>query len=135
MRSLAILLAAVVLPACACVTPRPPANAEWILSSRGPLPLHAEFSTASDRQILVVSGSAWARQTTGVRLEVQVLVDGAIAGRGRLLAHTVSMNRALVFPAIPLALAPGGHTIELRAGNEDTATDEEDLFEATVIDR
>lgn len=130
MRVLTGLLA---LAAAGCAS-SPSADARTLLSAPGPLPIRTEFSVDSDRQMLWVSGSAFAG-ADNVRLEIQVLVDGATVASGRVFSNGADTHRTLVFPAVPLSLAPGRHTLELRPGNAETYVDPEDRLEATLVER
>lgn len=126
-----ILFAGIVLAAC---TTTRTGRAVTVLSRTGPLPVRSDFETNSPAQTAFIAASAYAPEAE-VRLEVQVLVDGSLVGRCRLYSNGPDEHRALVCPAIALQLAPGRHTLELRAGNDETATDPEDVFEVTLIDR
>src|SRR5262245_13656349 len=120
------------LAACASAPPR--GSSRTILSATGPLPVAADFECDGGRQTLLLSASAWS-EDEDVRLEVQTFVDGALVARCRLFSNAAATHRALVCPAVPLQLAPGRHRIELRPGNDETVTDQEDLFEATLVER
>ncbi len=83
---------------------------------------------------MILSGSAWT-DDTDVDLVVDVLVDGALVARGGIFSNAAATHRALVFPAVPLALAAGEHVVEIRAGNDETVSDAQDRYEITLVVR
>lgn len=137
MRCLVMVLActvAPIAPLAGCATQSPSEADRRILSRTGPLPVACDFESGGARQLLSIAGSAWS-DDEGVPLVIDVVVDGSIVGQGRLFSNGPATHRALVFPAIPLTLAKGHHTLELRAGNEETTSDPQDFYEVTLTER
>lgn len=119
------------LGGCSSMQGRP---AQVVLSVPGPLPVGADFSSTTRPQTLLVAASAYANDDD-VRVEIQVFIDAALVGRCRLFSNGALTHRTLVCPSIPLQLPPGRHRLELRAGNDETATHQEDVFEAVVLEQ
>jgi hypothetical protein len=128
------LSVAIAVSLAACATARPPADDLHVLSRNGPLPVHTEFTSPGGRRLLLVTGSAWSAEE-GTGLVVEVVLDGSIVATGRLFSNGPDEHRTLVFPATPLTLATGSHVVELRRGNELTASDGYDYYEVTLAGR
>jgi hypothetical protein len=91
------------------------------------------FNVAEPTALLYLSASAFS-QTADQPLDVLVVVDGVVAGHCRIFSNARLTHRALVCPMIPLRVPPGIHVVELRAGNAATASDDQDVYEFTIVE-
>ena len=126
----ALLAAALLCGACTSPPgPSPPQSG----SSSGPLPVHWSFNVTEPVALLYVSASAFS-QTADQALDVLVVVDGTVVGHCRLFSNARLTHRALVCPMIRLRVGVGTHSLQLRAGNSATASDDQDVYEFTLIE-
>ena len=102
---------------------------QTILSSVGPLPLTANFSSLSDGPVdVVVTSTAWTATEAGP-IGVQVLIDGTLIGNATLLANNITMHMTLpTIVGTANLTSLDGHSVEVSVTTEITTTDSNDYF-------
>jgi hypothetical protein len=103
-------------------------------STRGPLPIAANYTSRGGTLIIQVSGSAWTN-TRWATIGVTVQVDGTSYGSSMIAANEIQSHKAFVPNTVVVSGLPAGaHTIALVALNADTIADSNDYFVATVTE-
>lgn len=115
-----------------------------VISRKGALPLVANMTVTAPNQLLLVSGSAFAAAgRAGSMLMMEILVDANVVGTCSIFANTELTHMPLVPAAIPLTLNPASNpfAVTLRPGaggffpgGGATSTDQNDVFEVTLIE-
>jgi hypothetical protein len=124
---------------------------EGVISSSGPLPIEAGFTSSGGKLLIMASGSGYRASSniTGGNIGMDVKVDGNLVGRVKSYTNERDSHKAFVtgFIVDPL-IGTGSHTIRLEAAYDSsfcgtaneldtdlcTATDNRDNFQVTVTE-
>jgi hypothetical protein len=110
------------------------AEVQMVLGQRGPLPITGSADIETDGPIaLTIAGSVWST-AANTMVGVSLYIDGQPPDFGAMIyANAPNSHMALVPITVPYTFTIGTHTFELAAMNPETATDENDFFEVTVL--
>jgi hypothetical protein len=104
-----------------------------IINQAGPLPIKAQFTAPLDGPtLLVVTSTLWATAANTL-LQLNVTLDGTQIATGQLFSNAASTHRALPTLFVGFDLTYGAHTLTLTLGGANVTSDQNDLFNASLI--
>ncbi|MFC9999510.1 H-type lectin domain-containing protein [Nocardia sp. NPDC127526] len=101
------------------------------VANNAPYPVTATMTSNGGKMLVQFAGSAWS--STGGKISVNLLMDGAVIATASAFTNEVNSHKALVPVAVVVSVTPGTHTFSV-AAVRGTNVDLNDYFTITATE-